>query len=1398
MMKKIFLLLIIIFIVLPASPQERGYPIIRNYDPKEYVYSPQVFCAVQDERGIMYFGITDYGVLEFDGVEWRGIPLTKKSEVYSMAIDKKNNRIYLSTSDDFGYLDVNQSGKKEYRSLLNLLENPGSGIGNVWNVHIIDDYVYFFTEKGVYRYSTIRNSINIIKPEEGTSFYVPFVFNNNYFVLHSKKGIYELNGLDLKLLPQTDFFSQNIFLAALPYDANRVLVLTRTKGIYLLTLNGKPSIRPFNLKPSNLFLSDNNVYSALRFDENKFLIGTMEKGAILIDHEGNILQQYNEVNLLQNSLVLGVSNDSNKNFWLTLSLGISKTDVSQDITFWDKHNGIKGNIYDITRFKNTLYIATNQKIYYIFKASSDNESLFSEIREVKNIPAGQNWSFLNYRIPNPKNIKTLSGEEILLAGTQSGIYEITGDKANQVYKGTLHAFDICQSEQNPYRIYSTDGFSDFISLKYEKGKWFKEGKWQGIDDDVRGIVEDREGNLWLGTLSNGIIRVMVDTANITHPKLVRYYNEPDGLPSLNGCEPFIYNNQVLIGIDKGLYSYNPIIDRIEPFCRFGNNFCDGTNGVKNFTSLADGTVLLSPVNNQNGIISIIRPNEKGNFTSIYKPFKRFPFMSSILAVYLDNDGIAWVGSNEGLFRYDQTKDIKNYNLPFSCLIRKVTIGQDSVIFWGNYPDSKKQVNSSVDYSFNNLKFYFAAPFFDKEDAIKYSFILEGFDDKWADWTTATSKEYTRVREGNYTFKVKAKNIYDQESNEASYSIKIRPPFYRTEIAFLIYFLAIIGLVLLLNRLNAQRLISQKQKLEQLVFERTAEIRKQKDEIKSQSEEMAAQAEELQEQAEILERINSELEKLSIVASETDNAVIIMDEKGAFIWVNDGFQKMYGYTAEEFLDQTENVIATSFNKEIRQNIQKCLSTKQTITYQSESKTKSGVIIYTQTTITPILNKQGVVEKLVAIDSDITKLKEAEFEILKKNQMITAQNEELEKHRNHLEKIVSDRTADLEIAKNRAEESDRLKSAFLANMSHEIRTPMNAIIGFSNLLSNPELYTTDKEELTRHIVQNSNTLLNLIDDILDLAKIEAGQLVIKKKAFNLNKLLLDLYGVFEEKKNNQYNKSIELKFSPGNNDPSFEIYSDPLRIQQVITNLVDNALKFTDSGYVEYGYLLDKAKNDQQIKFFVKDTGIGLSQDQKEQIFNRFTKIENYKKKLYRGAGLGLAICKNIISLLDGEIFVESEPDVGSNFYFTIPLSEKTDHNEKPANLDDKHPQNYSWPGKTLLIAEDEKSNFRLLQVMLNTTNLNLIHAVNGREAIEKFENNAVDLILMDIKMPVMDGLEATREIKKMNPDVPIIAQTAFAMQDDEKMIIEAGCDEYIAKPITQQKILALLNKYLGKQ
>lgn len=416
----------------------------------------------------------------------------------------------------------------------------------------------------------------------------------------------------------------------------------------------------------------------------------------------------------------------------------------------------------------------------------------------------------------------------------------------------------------------------------------------------------------------------------------------------------------------------------------------------------------------------------------------------------------------------------------------------------------------------------------------------------------------------------------------------------------------------------------------------------------------------------------------------------------------------------------------------------------------------------------------------------KLKRKNATIYEQNEEISSQKDELERHRNHLENLVEERTKDLELAKERAEESDRLKSSFLANMSHEIRTPMNAIVGFSNLLIENEIDEKTKFNYKHEISSNCFTLLNLVDNILDLAKIETNQIHFNIKTFSISDLLDDIYYSFIEMADS---KKITLDFQHAKSN-AVKLKTDNYRLKQILSNIVDNAIKFTDKGSIQLTYTIYK----ENITFSIRDSGIGMTQNQIDNLFTRFSKFEKEKQKLYRGAGLGLSISNQLAKLLNGKIWVESKPEKGSTFYVMIPAVETT--NESSTVSSNNSYSRKNWKNKTILIAEDDTSNFYYFKMLFSDTEINIIHAQNGHEAIQKTKENSPDLILMDIKMPKMDGLKAVRTIRKDYPHLPIIAQTAFSMENDEQESLEAGCNDFITKPIQKHQLFRLLDKFLS--
>ena len=379
-----------------------------------------------------------------------------------------------------------------------------------------------------------------------------------------------------------------------------------------------------------------------------------------------------------------------------------------------------------------------------------------------------------------------------------------------------------------------------------------------------------------------------------------------------------------------------------------------------------------------------------------------------------------------------------------------------------------------------------------------------------------------------------------------------------------------------------------------------------------------------------------------------------------------------------------------------------------------------------------------------------------------------------------------------AKQTAIDSDRLKSSFLANMSHEVRTPLNGILGIAQVLLKAEDIAPNVRNDVKMIVESGSSLLALIEDIMDVSKIEAGQMKIKYKPFHLNTLMDQLYSLFLAHplylQKNAIQQNIVLQYHKSSEN--ITMISDPDRLQQIFVNLIGNALKFTQQGFVQYGYFIKK----RDITFFVKDSGIGIPNDKTEKIFERFTQVDNTLARKFSGSGLGLAISKGLINLLKGKIWCESDLGKGSNFYFTIPYhpTSMLDDMNTPQKI---NANDYDWSNHIILIVEDDVINYKVIEAMLRNTKVKTIHADTGLKAIEQLRlNPQIDVVLMDVHLPEMSGLEATKCILEINPKLPIIAQTANAMSDDKDKCLEAGCADYISKPIDMSNLFAKISQF----
>jgi hypothetical protein len=558
---------------------------------------------------------------------------------------------------------------------------------------------------------------------------------------------------------------------------------------------------------------------------------------------------------------------------------------------------------------------------------------------------------------------------------------------------------------------------------------------------------------------------------------------------------------------------------------------------------------------------------------------------------------------------------------------------------------------------------------------------------------------------------------------------------------------------------------EKMELESLVEERTRELQNtHKATLKLLQ--YFKEENERRKKSEAALRSSEEQIKLFKQAVDSSSVVItITDVEGKIIYANPYFIENSGYTYDEIIGNNTRMLKSGhqskvFYKEMWDTI---LAGKVWIG-ELLNKKKNGELYWVKAVISPIFNSKGVITNFVAVKENITKSKQLMEDLLQ--------------------------------AKEAAEESDKLKTAFLANMSHEIRTPMNGILGFAELLKEPGLAFEDQQKYIRIIEKSGVRMLNIINNIVDISKIEAGLMDTKYQESDINEQIDYIYTFFKPEVEA---KGMELLCKTSLPKNEAIVLTDREKLFAILTNLVKNAIKYSEKGYIEFGYAITggtTVKPD-TLTFYIRDTGIGIHKEKTEIIFDRFRQVSEGSNRNYEGVGLGLSITKAYVEMLGGKIWVESEEGLGSCFYFTLPYRTRIEEVtvEKETKQQTKKKKEEEAKLKILIVEDDETTEW-LLSMTVQPYCSTLLVARSGTEAVEICRNQTdIDLILMDIRLPGMNGYEATKSIRTFNKKVIIIAQTAYGLSSDKKKSMDAGCNEHISKPISKDDLLKLLTKYL---
>ncbi|MEI7709045.1 MAG: ATP-binding protein [Chlorobium sp.] len=502
---------------------------------------------------------------------------------------------------------------------------------------------------------------------------------------------------------------------------------------------------------------------------------------------------------------------------------------------------------------------------------------------------------------------------------------------------------------------------------------------------------------------------------------------------------------------------------------------------------------------------------------------------------------------------------------------------------------------------------------------------------------------------------------------------------------------------------------------------------------------------------------NQLRKLSVAVEQSPAIVVMTDPLGNIEYVNPMFTEVTGYSADEARGQNPRILKSGLMPQsVYEELWRTILSGDVWHGELQNKKKNGELYWDQGVISAIRNKENVITNFVAVKVDISEQKKMFAELI--------------------------------AAKQKAEESDRLKSAFLANISHEIRTPMNGILGFAQLLKSPHLAGEEQAEYIDLIMQSGERMLNLINNLINISRIEAGETMLHVIETPVNELLSDLYAFFKPEIEK---KGLRLNCKTGLPDVESIVETDSGKLIQILTNLIQNALKFTSKGEIDFGY----NRIGGALEFYVIDTGVGIAPDMKEKIFDRFHQVDNTITRTQEGSGLGLSISKAYVELLGGTIRVESREGWGSEFYFTLPYNPEHPRVILGAVKEPSHPIP-QLSALCILIAEDDVISSLLLKKNLTAANINILFAINGEEAVAMVRQHPeINIVLMDIKMPLMNGYEATRLIKELYPNLPVIIQTAFTSKEEEEKAHKAGCDGYITKPINKSELFELIKALL---
>lgn len=959
-MKRYRFILCLVFIAAASysfgQVNKQGNPLITNFKPLEFDFADQNWAAVQDPRGIMYFGNGDGYILEYDSKTWRKINVKDSKTIRSMAIDSLGT-IYVGTIGDFGRLVPNVKGELVFESLSKLVNDSTIVYNDIFKTIYLGGNVIFQSLHYIFIYN--GKTVKTISIDRALKPFLLLQANDKVFLGTRATGISKLTDSSLVHVEGSEQFKLKSIFNIIPLKNSNDLLIISDAGFYSFNLEtGKLTASSPNKSFISGILAEGGMpYHNIALNDSTLGLGFIysdDYSFTRINENWSPLEVINKRIGLQNEFVTYLyqkpSISGSSPLWLCLNIGIARADIHSPLRKFGEESGIKGQIQAITRFNGRLYIATMAGLYYL----DFDKKGFPFFQQVNNIPTSLSFTLF---------IDKTTKRERLIVCSNPGLYEITSDFKVQQIDNSLFTNKAYQSKSDPSTLF-VGSVAGVWSFKWDGTKWSTKRRLKNdlIKSGIRYIQEGKKGDVWLATFVHGIQRIRT-TGKDT---IVDMFTTEHGLPSLKDISLFEMDEKLLFATENGFYQFNHEKELFEHYTINGLPQEYANKGIFRVEKTQDGLVFVFIENKKFSVVQFTR-NSDSTLSVTNRAFRVLP-THTFDALYVEPEGTIWSGISTELYSYN-SNTTRNYSETFNTLIRKVITKGDSVVFNGAYYrelENGNRVLSSVQnplqvytfpYSLNSFTFEVAAPFYEAEHLTEYSFILEGYDNQWSKWSNKPQPIYTNLSEGKYIFKAKARNIFGTEGSIAEYRFSVNPPWYRSIFALILYVVLLLAFIWFVVKWNTRRLIAEKERLEELVRQRTAEVVAQKEEIELQNEELEHQRDKIFEQ-------NEEIKSSITYASRIQNALMppmetiqsIFDDifilflprdivSGDFYWITQfgnrkicaaadctghgvpgGFMSMLGMgllnqiisrnekiTASELLDQLRTLIITSLHQ-----------------------------------------------------------------------------------------------------------------------------------------------------------------------------------------------------------------------------------------------------------------------------------------------------------------------------------------------------------------------------------------------------------------------------------------------------------------------------------------------------